>query len=249
MFVEDLETLPEALRDQFVPFELDGKKGFQDIETQKAYALVQTVKGEKKAVQDKFAEVEGRLSAFEQGQAEAIEKAKAEALEQAKSSGDVAAIEKQYQEQMADLEARTVERVRGEMEKEFTLRDVSRQAEIELKDIIMGLNPLDGTQDILELAVKARQKIDEAGKIVYLNVDGSASTLDKKGLIDELLQQPSIKRLVKPAHAVDGGGNANGFSKGSAASKKFEEYTGAELSVIRQENPSEYERLKNAHYN
>lgn len=51
---------------------------------------------------------------------------------------------------------------------------------------------------------------------------------------------------------VDGnqasGGNASGGSKSGGAAKKFNEYTGAELSAIRKDNPSEYERLRSEFY-
>lgn len=44
-----------------------------------------------------------------------------------------------------------------------------------------------------------------------------------------------------------GGGATGGKSYGGAV-KKFNEYTGLELSAIRRENPAEYERLKREHY-
>lgn len=51
---------------------------------------------------------------------------------------------------------------------------------------------------------------------------------------------------------VDGnqssGGNATGGSRSGGAAKKFNEYTGAELSAIRKDNPSEYERLRSEFY-
>ena len=51
---------------------------------------------------------------------------------------------------------------------------------------------------------------------------------------------------------VDGsgasGGGAQGGSRNGQAVKKFSEYTGAELSAIRRESPTEYERLKREHY-
>ena len=47
---------------------------------------------------------------------------------------------------------------------------------------------------------------------------------------------------------VDGsgatGGGATGGNKSGGAVKKFNEYTGAELSQLRQSNPTEYERLR-----
>ena len=219
MFVEDLETLPEALRDQFVPFELDGKKGFQDIETQKAYALVQTVKGEKKAVQDKFAEVEGRLSAFEQGQAEAIEKAKAEALEQARTSGDIEAIEARYKEQMADVEKRAEARGKELAGKEYSIKEARLVADSEFDKIVKELNPLSREHEtLLRDHLKSRQSVTEDGSIVYLNLDGSASSLDANGFLSEAKELPTVKALIKAETATFGGGGVNGSNRGGATS-------------------------------
>jgi len=51
---------------------------------------------------------------------------------------------------------------------------------------------------------------------------------------------------------VDGskatGGGATGGGNGGGATKKFNEYTGAELAAIRKESPETYDQLKKAHY-
>ena len=73
-------------------------------------------------------EIESKLSDFEKEKQAAIEAAKAEALEQARSKGDVEAIEKRYQEQMADLEERTTKRVREE-----TLTEVQKERDMSKK--------------------------------------------------------------------------------------------------------------------
>jgi len=216
MFLESLEEVPETWRSKFVEVEIDGKKGYQDEDSVKAFNLAKNLKAEKQDLQAKVGEFSERLTTFEKSQAAAIEKARADALEEAKSKGDVAAIEKQYKEQMADLERRTTERVRSEMEKEFSIKNVQQEAKIELKDIVAALNPHDDTRATLELIVAQRQRIDENGKKVYLNADGSASTLDKNGLVAELLEDAAIKRLIKPSHVVENGGLANGSSGGSA---------------------------------
>jgi hypothetical protein len=44
------------------------------------------------------------------------------------------------------------------------------------------------------------------------------------------------------------GGGASGSKSNGGAVKKFNEYTGAELSAIRKDNPAEYERLKTAYH-
>lgn len=51
---------------------------------------------------------------------------------------------------------------------------------------------------------------------------------------------------------IDGSGASGGGASGSklngGAVKKFNEYTGAELKAIREENPAEYDRLKSAYH-
>lgn len=210
MFVESLEEVPENWRDKFEEVEIDGKKGFQDKETTKAFNMAKNIKLEKQTLQEK-------LNGFESSKAAEIEAAREQALEEAKTKGDVAAIEKQYQEQMADLERRTADKVKAEMEKDFNVRESKKNAEIDLVDIVSSLKPLDDTKAILKMAVEKRQTIDESGKIVYLNADGSASTLDKNGLIAELKQDAAIKRLIQADHNVSGGGNINGSNGGSAS--------------------------------
>ena len=104
MFVEKLDDLPEALRGDFVESEFDGKKGFQHKDTIALSNALKNAKSEKEELRNKFADVETRLSEFEKTKAQEIEDAKTKALESARSNKDVEAIEKRYQEQIADLE-------------------------------------------------------------------------------------------------------------------------------------------------
>ena len=51
---------------------------------------------------------------------------------------------------------------------------------------------------------------------IYLNEDGSASSLDKAGLLKELQESPMFKPLTSYTPPSQGGGNMNGTNGGSA---------------------------------
>lgn len=219
MFIEKLEDVHESMHDQMVEHELDGKKGYIHKTDVPLINSLKNAKEERAKLQGDFSEVNERLANFEQQQKTAIEKARQEALEEARSKGDVAAIEKRYQEQMQDLEKRTAERVRGEVEQEFSAKFTQEQAEKELISIVAALNPLDDdAAEDLKMLLKSRQQVTEDNKIIYLNADGSASTLDNKGFIEWAKQQARFKRLRKADHVVSGGEKMNGSNGGSAPS-------------------------------
>lgn len=179
--------------------------------------------GKVKTYESQTSELTNKLTEFEKNQQNAIEKAKLEALENAKSKKDVDEIERTYKEQMADLEKRTEERTREAVTKEFTVKQAQQQASMELKEIANKLKPLDDeSSNLIEIAIAKRQRVDENGKIIYLNEDGSASSLDKLGLVDELIKAGKFSRLRQADVTTQGGGLANGNDKGGAQSKTMQ---------------------------
>ena len=194
-------------------------------------------------------ELSDRLTDFERKQEERIEAARKEALEQAKSKGDVDAIEKRYQEQMADLEKRVREEERENVKKEFK-EERAREKAAGLASKIANEQAVDSdSARALEMLIKSRIQYDpDSGKEIYLDDNGSATSLDRNGFIAELSKAPMYKRLLKSSVPTTGGGGANGSGSGSASTKKFNEMTGAELSALRRENPQEYQRLRDEYY-
>lgn len=216
MFVENLDKIDESLRDQFVEHEKDGVKGFIDKDTKSALDMAFHIKEEKKTYLEKLKEVGQELDNYKATESERIEKAKQEALDKARTSGDVEAIEKRYQEQMADLEKRTEQRVRSEVEQEYTLKEVNNKAQIELTELVHGLKPKDDfAKRLIQDHLKNRQKVED-GKIIYLNEDGSASSLDKAGLLKELQESPMFKSLTSYTPPSQGGGKISGSQGGGA---------------------------------
>ena len=243
---EQYEQLPDFVKGDYE--EQDGK--FVSVGELKAAKLKQSLNEVDSKYKTQLNEVNEKLSTFEQQQKTAIEKARQEALEEARNKGDVAAIEKRYQEQMADLEKRTAERVRGEVDKEYSLKFAKQNAEKELLSIVSALKPVDeDAADLLKIDLGRKQQVTEDGKIIYLNDDGSASTLDSKGFIEQAKKQARYKRLIQADHFVNGGEKMNGSNGGSApTNKKFDEMNGAELKALRETNPTLYQQLKDEYY-
>lgn len=73
--------------------------------------------------------------------------------------------------------------------------------------------------------------------------DGVANADDLKKVLSE---SGEYKRYLAGSGAT--GGGATGGKPSGAGTKKFNEYSGSELSAIRRENPQEYERLKTEFY-
>ena len=88
----------------------------------------------------------------------------------------------------------------------------------------------------------------EDGKIVYKKDDGSteynaagtAKTISDK--LSELKSNPNFSGMFKPD--VRSGGDAPSNNKGGTGTKRFADYTGAELSALRASDPQAYEALK-----
>ncbi|AIM40764.1 putative capsid scaffold protein [Idiomarinaceae phage Phi1M2-2] len=221
MFVEKLDDLPESLQDQFEPYELDGKKGFQHKDTIALANSLKNAKAEKAQTQTQLEEFKTKLEGFEQQQAKAIEDARAAALEEARSKGDVKAIEERYQQQMEDLRKRVEEETRATVTKEFTTKQAQQKAN-SIADKI-GLSTgidADAGEAIADL-IRSRVEVDpDTGKEVYKDAKGGALSVDRDGFIAELKKERRFKFLMKGVPPSEGGGNANGSSSGGAATKQ-----------------------------
>ena len=103
-------------------------------------------------------------------------------------------------------------------------------------------------KDLIYQAIRAQVSHD-SGSDIFLDDGGRATSLNYETFKESVKNNPRYARLVDDTPAANGGGNAKGSKGGRASGKKFNELTGAELSALRKENLSEYERLKNEFYN
>lgn len=201
---EQFEKMPEFLHSDYE------KVG--DVYRHKSEGKAAALKTSLNSLNEKLNGVTGELDSFKAGQAEAIKKAKDEALETARNKGDVAAIEKRYQEQMADLEKRIggeLESVKAEKEQ---LLNQSKQSKREslLADARSKLKVFDESAKIFDRVVGAMIDIDPiTGKETFLNEDGSASSLDRAGFYAQLEKDPAFKRM-RQGEPTGSGGVAQG---------------------------------------
>lgn len=220
MFVEKLEDLPESMRGDFVESEFDGKTGYQHKDTVALKNAMKNAKDERDRYKTKFGELESRLNEFEEAKAREIEEAKTKALEEARTAGDVAAIEKRYQEQMQDLEKRSYEKGRLEAASEFKQRQAQQQASAIVDKIAMTIAVDSDSADIISDLIRSRVEIDaETGKEIYKDSKGGALSVNRDEFMKELKSEAKFKRLIKADVATSGGGLANGSGNGSGAGR------------------------------
>lgn len=207
---EQFDELPEFIKNDYV--EIEGVYKHAGV-----VKLKQSLNDVDSKYKTQLSEVNEKLNSFELSKKAEIEEATRKALAEAETSKDVERIKKIHAEQMADLEKRTAERVRGEVDKEYSLKFAKQSAEKELLSIVAALKPVDDdAADLLKIDLARKQQVTEDGKIIYLNDDGSASTLDSKGFTEQAKKQARYKRLIQADHVVNGGERMNGSNGGGA---------------------------------
>lgn len=243
---EEYEALPEKARAAFVA---DGDQ-YVPAKDAKLKQTLDDVDSKYKSAEQRAKELEERLSRFEEAKRQEIEKARAEALEAARSKGDVKAIEERYQQQLADLKKRSEE---SENQYKQRLETLEKQIKADKRNSIVADLCAELANDKGRKAFKAlvgsRIDIDPStGQPIFLDENGSATSLDLAGFKAEIERDDAYAPLLKSGIVTSGGGQAKGSGSGSAAKRKFNEYSGAELAQLRKENPTEYERIKSEFY-
>ena len=220
MFVEDLEKIPEGMRDQFVEVEIDGKKGYQDKDSHELRQHLYNIKGENKTLKEAKAEQEKALKEFQEQEEAKLAKAREEALKEAENSGDIKRIKEEFAQREADLREKVREEARKEVEQEFTQKQANEKA-ASLADNIgltIGIEKDDGEVIAELLKAKGRVKVDpDTGKEQFYDDRGGALSVDKEGFIELLKKEKRFARLIKADINTKGGGNANGNGQGGAS--------------------------------
>lgn len=231
MFVENLDSLPEELRGEFVESERDGKQGFQHKDTVALLNSMKNAKHERDELRGKFDEVNGKLSEFEKNQQEAIQAAKDKALEDARSNKDVTAIEERYQQQMEDLERRVREEAKSEALTEYRSQSANEKASAIADKIGLSIGVGSDEGEVIAELIKSRVKVDpNTGEEIYHDAKGSALSVDRQGFIDEIKKESRFKRLIKAEVATEGGGNVNGTNRSGAPNLSAEQKRIAEIN-------------------
>ena len=251
MFVKKLDELPENLRAQFVESEFNGEKGFQHKETVALLNSMKNAKAERDEIKGKYGDLETRLNAFEETKKTEIEAARAEALEKARTNGDVAVIEQRYQQQLDDLKERSSQETETWKNKyaELKTNNIKATKNSLVSDLAVDMAN-EKANKAFKVLLSSRVDIDpETGKVIYLDENGGATSLDAEGFKAEIKKDDMFAPLLKSGIVTNGGGNANGGGGGANTTKKFNEYSGAELKDIRSRDPQLYDRLKNEYKN
>lgn len=210
---EQYEQLPDFAKSEYVEVNGEYKHGGLVKVKQTADELNGKLETERRERE----QLSKRLEEIEASQAQKIEEARKQALEQARNKGDVAEIEKRYQEQMADLEKRTAERVRSETLAEISSQRAEEKADALTQKLASSI-ALEGAEDTLVELLRKRITIDvNSGKPVFLNLDGSASTLDEKEFAAEVKKTAKYKYLVKADVPSKNGGLLNGSNGAGSA--------------------------------
>lgn len=211
---EQFDQMPEFMQGEYTKQE-DGT--YKHGASLKLKGTLNDLDGKNKSLQSQFDEIKEQMNTFESKKAEEIQAAKDEALSKAKTSGDIEAIEAQYNEKMQDLEKRVEERTRATVESEFTIKQAKTALTSDIKLLASELAIDEHAKASLEVLIAQRAKLDENGKRGYFGEDGSAlSITELKAFGDELKRSTSLQRLIK-GETPSNGGFAQGGQPASGA--------------------------------
>lgn len=201
---EQFETLPDFVKSDYVQHE---------------GAYVQQAELKVKGLKSSLDNLDSKLKEIEAGKAAEIEAARVKGLEEAKTKGDVAEVEKRYQEQMADAVKRAREDERNSVTKELSQKQADTKASGIADTIGANLAVDKDAAEVIAELIKQRVKVDpETGKEYFLDASGSALSVNRSGFEAMLTKEGKFKHLVKAAIATNGAGGANGSNSGGSAS-------------------------------
>ena len=209
---EQYEQVPEFLKDDYV---LDGEV-YKHAGIVKMKGTLNDLNSKLETQKGDFTTLSGKLSEFEASKEAEIERARTEALEKAQKENNTEEVLRLESEKIADAVKRANAETRAEVEQEYALRGVEATAKQELTELVAGLKPInDAAARMITDHFKTRQRVED-GKIVYFNEDGSASSLDKSGMLEEARVNPMFKPLSSYTPPTFGGGKMNGGDASSA---------------------------------
>ncbi len=174
---------------------------------------------------------------------QAEENARKTAEEAARKNGDVEALENSWREKLTKREQELLSE-RESLANQIKELTVGRAA----TDLAAEL-AVQGSAKALLPHLQARLSMDiRDGKptVVVLDANGKPSAATLEELKAEFVNDPAFAPLIVGSKAS--GSGASGVKTGGGAAKKFDEYTGAELSAIRKSDPALYDRLKTEYH-
>ena len=240
---EQYQELPEFVKSDYEPFG-DGYRPKAEGKAEALKASLNDLDGKSKGF-------ESQLSELRNQQEQAIRQARDEALKEALSKGQKDEAIKRFEEQMEDL------RQRAESDKELLAKERDEaygllkagKKEAFMANLYASLGIFEECREDFQDLVGNLVDFDpKTGKPTFFERGGGATSLDEKAFIEQLKSRPAVQRLMKAEPTAEGGHARGNNGSGGGASKRFNEYTGAELTQILKTDPSLYQRLKNEFY-
>ncbi len=220
---EEFDALPESLKPSF---EAEGDK--YTLKVEDVTALKNAKTHEKEARQA----AEAKLATFEAAQAEEIEKAKAQALKEAKENGDLKALEKSWNEKLAEKEAQ-IEAFR--VEKESALITAAET------NLLSGFADKSTSPEMMRLYIKDKTRmevVDGEVRTTFLDANRAPTADSLEEFTKKVLDDPNVKPFLKGGKGS--GSGAVGQTGGGASTKKLSEMTATEEATFANSDPSAY---------
>lgn len=206
---DQFKEVPEFLQSEYIKQDDGTYLSDHEIRSNKLKESLDKVDAKYKS---QLEEVTAKLDSFEESKKAEIEAERKKALEEAKNKGDVNAIEERYQQQMEDLEKRYQDRI-GELEGKAK-EQLKKEADSQMDLVVAAMKPKDkAAEKVLRGYLKNMQQVTEDGKIVYLDDDGRATSLDYKAFAEEQAKNETFDALLTTQTPTQGKGLVNG-SKG-----------------------------------
>lgn len=219
MTQEQFDQVPEFLKSQYEKQESGAYVSVESLKVASLKTSLDGLDGKLKARDNEFGQLNERLNTFEQTKADEIKAATEKALSEAETKGDFDAVKLHHAQQMEDLEKRVSERVRSEVEGEFTTKQVATQAANLRKLIAKDLAKDADAEASIEFMLVSLLKPNESNEISLYDMTGSATSV--KGDDIEAIKA-EIKKIPHFKHAIDGSSmlptKNNGMASGGAQS-------------------------------
>ena len=229
---EQYEQVPDFLKDDY---EKDGEsfvhKGLKKVK-QTANTLDEKSKQTAKELAEYKEQEQSRITAAEQ-----------KAYDKAIADGNIEAITARHNEQIEHTKLSAFEAGKAEAQTEFATQQSKAKGDNIALKLASDVGVDEFAVDMLQRELRGRIEVD-GETITFLDASGRATTLTQSEFKTDILNNPRYARLLKSDMSTSGGGKADGSTSGSATNKKFGDYSGAELIAIKNQNPTEYERLK-----
>jgi outer membrane murein-binding lipoprotein Lpp len=197
-----------------------------------------------KQLQESVSKLEAKNRELLEEKAKARKEAEKAAMEAAKRSGDIESLEKSWAEKLTNREKELLS------ELESHQKMIHQVTVVASAKSIAAEIALPGSADVIMPHVQNRLQVDIRDGMPMVRVldrEGRASAMTVDDLKKEFMNTPAFAPILVGSKA-SGSGSVQGGSGKGASTKKFDEYSAQELSVLLKQDPAEYQRIKEEYY-